>query len=883
MNYPVWYLPQLGGGLLIAVIAILHVVISHLAVGGGLFLVVTERQAVKTKNSALLEYVKKHTWFFLLLTMVFGGISGVGIWFIISLVNPAATSSLIHNFVFGWAIEWVFFIAEIVSLLIYHYRFGKMDSRSHMILGWLYFIFAWLSLFIINGILGFMLTPGKWIETGNFWNGFFNPSFLPSLIFRTSISLIFAGVFGLVTGAWLKDKVMRRSVFRLCAGWIYIPLLILVVTGIYYTQVISAESFENLFHFNRESSPFIALIIVSSILLFGLGLFTLVRMSQPLQKTGAILLVVICFGWMAGFEYMREIARKPFVLYGYMYSTGIKSSQMESINSEGFLSQAKWTRIKEVSEENLPEAGAEIFRLQCMICHTVDGYNDVRSKTGQLTERGLEAWLRGMGKVNSYMPPFAGTNLEKRAVAAYIYRVLQGKSTTSPKVQEAISFPLEIPPFNPDTSEYVLLAWNDLGMHCLSDNDKYFCFLPPANTLNAQLFRRGPLPELVNSGVTMEYAVEEGFQHPEKHSLFWKYDQEIFGVDLPEGTGLAGKGVNGTMDAKGNLFEAKFIPVMPYMDNWTFNPYPQFTITARDESTGDLLAITKVIAPTSTELGCRNCHEGGWRWNDVAGLADETAINILKVHDRHNGTTLLQDAEDGKPGLCQSCHADPALNAAGKPGVLNFSSAMHGFHANYLSGMDQDACNMCHPSNPEGSTRCFRGRHSEIGVGCTECHGTIEDHALGLLANQADIKEAARLSRGLEPVYAFTKEEIKPRVPWVMEPDCQSCHTNFNISEDGFSGTAFNLWVPGLEALYRSRTDNHGVMCMACHGSTHAIYGARNRYGLQRDNQQPLQYQGLAGTIGTHDNCMVCHTIDMSASGHHRNMLNRDPLPVLVE
>ena len=31
MNYPAWYLPHLGGGLLIAIIAILHVVIAHLA------------------------------------------------------------------------------------------------------------------------------------------------------------------------------------------------------------------------------------------------------------------------------------------------------------------------------------------------------------------------------------------------------------------------------------------------------------------------------------------------------------------------------------------------------------------------------------------------------------------------------------------------------------------------------------------------------------------------------------------------------------------------------------------------------------------------------------------------------------------------------------
>jgi hypothetical protein len=282
-------------------------------------------------------------------------------------------------------------------------------------------------------------------------------------------------------------------------------------------------------------------------------------------------------------------------------------------------------------------------------------------------------------------------------------------------------------------------------------------------------------------------------------------------------------------------------------------------------------------------MGCRNCHEGGWAWNDLSGLADLTAINILKAHDRYNGTTLLEDAENGEPRLCQSCHADPVVKAPGSPGVLNFSAAMHGFHANYLGGMDQEACDMCHPTGPESKTSCYRGRHSEIGVGCTDCHGALEDHALSLLANQAHIPAAERLARGLEPVYASSREEIKPRMPWFMEPDCRSCHTNFNIFEDGFDGTAFNRWVPGKEALYRNRTDNHGVMCAACHGSPHAIYGTYNKYGLHRDNQQALQYQGLAGTIGTHEQCMVCHTREMTSNGHHRNMVNRELPALLVE
>ncbi len=95
MNYPVWQLDFFGGGLFVILIAVFHVYIAHFAVGGGLFLVLAERKGYRENNPAIIEYVRKHARFFLLLTMVAGSITGVGIWFIISLLNPSATSILI--------------------------------------------------------------------------------------------------------------------------------------------------------------------------------------------------------------------------------------------------------------------------------------------------------------------------------------------------------------------------------------------------------------------------------------------------------------------------------------------------------------------------------------------------------------------------------------------------------------------------------------------------------------------------------------------------------------------------------------------------------------------------------------------------------------------
>ena len=122
-------MPSIGGGIIIAFVAIVHVVVSHFAVGGGLWLVITEKKAYREKKDFILEYVKKHTLFFMLLTMVFGSMTGVGIWITISLVSPDATSHLIHTFVFGWAIEWVFFVVEIVTAFLYFYTFKKISEK----------------------------------------------------------------------------------------------------------------------------------------------------------------------------------------------------------------------------------------------------------------------------------------------------------------------------------------------------------------------------------------------------------------------------------------------------------------------------------------------------------------------------------------------------------------------------------------------------------------------------------------------------------------------------------------------------------------------------------------------------------------------------------
>ena len=250
-----------------------------------------------------------------------------------------------------------------------------------------------------------------------------------------------------------------------------------------------------------------------------------------------------------------------------------------------------------------------------------------------------------------------------------------------------------------------------------------------------------------------------------------------------------------------------------------------------------------------------------------SGLGEETAMNILLSHDRLSGTSLAALAKAGKPQLCQSCHADQALAAKGKPDVVNFSAAMHGWHANYMPFSDARSCSLCHPTSTTGSTRSLRDLHASLEVGCIECHGTMGADAVALLKGE-ESKPAAR--RLLEPLPVAGKDGIMPRSPWSGLPDCLNCHKDFQKPESGATG--FNVWTASADDLYRRRADMAGVRCPACHGSTHALYPSRNPFDRDRDNMQPLQYSGSRAPIGTDRACDICHRKPMTDAIHHANM-----------
>jgi cytochrome bd-type quinol oxidase subunit 1 len=443
MNYPLWSIPSLGGSWVVGLISIIHVFISHFAVGGGIFFAVTEYLALQRSDSnnlalrhnseMLYTYLRKHSKFFMMVTTVAGSVTGVGIWFSISLVSPDGTASLIQIYSLGWATEYLFFVAEIATVLVYFYTWDKVSKELHLVLAQWYAVLSVFTLITINGILSFMLTPGGWIESKAWYEGFFNPTYWPSLILRLLVMLAIAGMYSLITSARLKASEsedianFRAYMLKYSSKWFIPVFLIGPIVGFWFFSQVPQAVITNIFTGIQSSgvgnfsilarSIYLSLILSGTVLVFALvGPYLNPR---SFSFASAIAFLVCGLGVTSVSEWSREMLRKPYVIYNYMYSNGIRKADLETINKDSFAAFSKW--------EDPDDIGTSMFRQQCMICHTTDGYRSMKKLLGERDLEGIKTFLLMMRETdpekNSYlniMPPLVGTDKEVEALADYL-------------------------------------------------------------------------------------------------------------------------------------------------------------------------------------------------------------------------------------------------------------------------------------------------------------------------------------------------------------------------------------------------------------------------------------------------------------------------------
>ncbi len=449
------------------------------------------------------------------------------------------------------------------------------------------------------------------------------------------------------------------------------------------------------------------------------------------------------------------------------------------------------------------------------------------------------------------------------------------------------------------SGKYRLLAWNDLGMHCMDGNDySVFSILPPYNTLNAQLVeRRDGDAKKISSGVRITYEAVPSLNGKwntvsSTKTNFWQYTQKLFGANLAKDIGLKGYPVQSKTShameyqSAHEWWIAEGIPTVPQNDDGSTNHYPMVKVVAKDMQ-GNLLASTTTVLPVSDEMDCRKCHASNTNpdakptagWVNLPDSQKDYKYNILRLHDDENDISsylaalkakgynyqpsLYETAQSGTPVLCASCHQSNALPGTGVTGVPPLTEAIHSKHANVtdpLNGQKLDnqanrnACYTCHPG---ATTQCLRGamgnaKNSDgtMKMQCQSCHGGMS--AVGK----------------------------KGREGWLDEPNCQSCHQDGHRYTEAVTDFATGTLRAALDnrfatnpdtpvkgkSLYRFSTGHKGMQCSACHGSTHAVYPTAR----EEDNLQSKSAQGHAGTI---NDCTACHlTVPKTADGGPHGM-----------
>jgi len=406
---------------------------------------------------------------------------------------------------------------------------------------------------------------------------------------------------------------------------------------------------------------------------------------------------------------------------------------------------------------------------------------------------------------------------------------------------------------NDPTCHYSIIAWNDLGMHCIDHDYSVFAILPPFNNLHAQLIDR-KTGKLVSTGVTVTYqAYRDTHGSINTTSVgktdFWYYVAPLFGVTLPDDVGLAGKPVPSlkpaamTYDPTDSTWKASGIPIVPYDDTANVNYYPMVKVVAKN-SMGRVIAYTTAVVPVSDELACSHCHTSGTGdpmaqpspdWVCDPNLEKDWKENILLLHDNKNlgkalydkaladngysASGLLATSYSGTPILCAKCHASNALGTPGAAGVRQLTISMHSWHAVKAMDdntgqpldltMDRTGCYYCHPGS---ITQCLRGimgtakkPDGSSALECQSCHGPM------------------------------SKVGAEGRAGWLDLPRCQNCH--YRSADGSYVRDVFSLDTTGSfkrtesvfstgSSLYKAGATHGKTQCESCHGSTHAEYAA---------------------------------------------------------
>lgn len=434
MPFLLYQIGYLGNGMTIGLNAVLHVILSHgIAIGVVGVIALAEYLAIRRQSPAWEEFAARLLRTAVIVITGVSAITGVGIWFTTSALNPRGIGSMLRIFFWPWFFEWIAFTLELLAILYYFFRWDKWTGalrKNRWRFGALYVLLGVLSAFLITGIMGFMLTSDGWPWNKTFASAFFNPSFLPQTLFRLGISFALGALFAAVFLLFRRfDPEFRSHAIRLL-GWIlFLSLGLSLLFGAWYLAVVPSR-FKTLAiysvlttHLSQRPEVFWLANLIGLFVLAGLVASSLGR-ARALSKILAVPALLVMMGFVAEFERVREFIRGPYILPGYMYSNQVLLAEEGFFRDKGLLDNSPWFALAGKKGDETSEA-LYIFKQNCSVCHTIGGINDIAARVRGRSPDGIAVILSHTRDMVPFMAPFSGTDEERRKLAGFLYKLAE--------------------------------------------------------------------------------------------------------------------------------------------------------------------------------------------------------------------------------------------------------------------------------------------------------------------------------------------------------------------------------------------------------------------------------------------------------------------------
>jgi mono/diheme cytochrome c family protein len=266
------------------------------------------------------------------------------------------------------------------------------------------------------------LTPGAWTQTGHSWDGFFNPGFFPSLIFRTVTAMTIAALAGCVVINLMPelDREQQTELINKAAHFLA-PMALMPVLAVWYVGTMPADSRALALGGSVVMSMFLGLSIVASLAVGLYGFFGLLRRKLYVNTATSALLCSLSFAAVFGSEFVREGVRKPYTIRGTLFANSLTPVEIEYTRKHGCVTADPYPLQNPDDYPNdQVRLGAKVFRFHCSVCHTMDGANAVTHLAGSWSADQKRMNIAMLQRTKTFMPPFAGTADELEALVQMI-------------------------------------------------------------------------------------------------------------------------------------------------------------------------------------------------------------------------------------------------------------------------------------------------------------------------------------------------------------------------------------------------------------------------------------------------------------------------------